>query len=227
MVLFYVLLLKLLISNLIEELPNDVLRSLTAVQNIEASHNRIRIVPGQLFAMQALTKVNLQANCITAIQDLPEDAQFSTSLKILNLQNNKLKWLPAYMMWALKSLQVFGLNGNPFTQRQLTPRFKFASLQQRCVEIALNFPIACNSRHLPLTCFGKKAALCDVCKHWRVQRMQRQLLFVAMQLEISTPSSQRASNEADNFVSVRVPFYHYVCCKSEWMAVEASERSMH
>jgi len=91
----------------LHEIPMSLF-ALTALTWLDLSDNHIMELPAEFFSLTQLTTLNLSYNHLTA---LPSDIAALSSLRILNLSNNKLKTIPSEME-QLTSLTELLLNDN-------------------------------------------------------------------------------------------------------------------
>lgn len=95
-------------NNRLTHLPVN-LGLLRSLKSLEASHNRLRVLPSSTCALVALELLNLEDNTLTS---LPAQLGFLACLRALNVEQNRLRSLPRSLSRAM-SLQSLRVRNNP------------------------------------------------------------------------------------------------------------------
>lgn len=82
-----------LASNLLEEIPSEALGVLRRLRKLNLSQNRIRAIQDNcFFSFKSLQILDISYNYLQSIQENSFNGQIQNNLKVLNVQNNELKW---------------------------------------------------------------------------------------------------------------------------------------
>ncbi|XP_028831418.1 carboxypeptidase N subunit 2-like [Denticeps clupeoides] len=103
-----------LAQNRLLDLPEDLLKNLTALEHVDLSENRLRSLPGGLFSgLSRILSVHLNLNNLSSLDaDLFRDQE---SLERLYLSENRLQTIPHGLFEGFHRTQsVMRLRGNPW-----------------------------------------------------------------------------------------------------------------
>jgi Leucine-rich repeat (LRR) protein len=122
-------------NNELEEI-GDWLVEMTGLNKLDLSFNQLRSIPDGIFAMPALTFINLRRNLLTQVPHVnPKNiCERSSTLQSIDLRDNQLSWIPISLISL--AMTEFKISGNPFTDKFEPTNPPVASLSLK--ELAMN-----------------------------------------------------------------------------------------